>query len=61
MINELGVVKKDQGSAGEETTISLPSLDPYINLFKNHISKCVIKQDKLNQSNAAQIPDESNN
>lgn len=44
VINELGQLKK--GEQSTEETVVLPCMEPYINLFKKHIKKCTIKQDK---------------
>ena len=43
VINELGECGRTS-SDGE--SISLPSLDPYIALFKKHIRQCILKQEK---------------
>lgn len=43
VINELGQLKKPRDP---EDVATVPSLEPYIDLFKKHIKKCVIKQDK---------------
>ena len=53
VINELGQVQKEKKeesgeikSQEDDSIVSLPSLEPYLLIFKNHIRKCVIKQDK---------------
>ena len=45
VINELG---EQRGAAtnGDADCISLPSLDPYLALFKKHIRQCIVKQQK---------------
>jgi hypothetical protein len=46
VINELGsVLKRDSGNSDD--TAQLPSMEPYIEIFRKHIKKCIIKQEKL--------------
>jgi hypothetical protein len=46
VINELGQLKKPRDP---EDVATVPSLEPYIELFKKHIKKCVIKQEKASK------------
>jgi len=48
VINELGTLKTDEKQIDAATgSMTLPCMEPYINLFKKHIRGCVVKQDKL--------------
>ena len=45
VINELG----QQPRSSLDETAQIPCLEPFIKIFKDHIKRCTIKQDKANQ------------
>ena len=48
-INELGELSKEGRPVMEDGVASIPCLQPYIVLFKKHIKKCHLKQDRKNR------------
>ena len=54
VINELGQASRNQAAAAEQDEsqdkgLVLPSFEPYLKLFRKHIQKCVIAEQKIQQ------------